>query len=164
MDSLTIRQARSDERATLEALQWRASLSNPGDREVLLAHPDAIEVPPEHIAAEHVVVAERGSQVVGFAALLPRADGDSELDALFVDPAAWRQGIGQSLVEHCVETARARGSRAIYVIGNPHATSFYEACGFEHLGTEPTRFGEGQRLRKSILFGSSQEHIPVERA
>ena len=46
MSNVVIRPARQDERALLEALQWRASLANPGDRDSLLANPDAIIIPP----------------------------------------------------------------------------------------------------------------------
>ena len=61
-----IRPARPDEQATLESLQRRASLSNPGDREALLANPDAIAVPIEQIAQGCVFVAERERRRRGF--------------------------------------------------------------------------------------------------
>ena len=64
-----IRPARPGEQATLESLQRRASLNNPGDREALLANPDAIAVPIEQIAQGCVFVAERDGVVVGFAAV-----------------------------------------------------------------------------------------------
>jgi GNAT superfamily N-acetyltransferase len=150
MMALVIRDAAPDERSTLEALQWRASLANAGDRQALLANADAIVLPDDQIAAGHVFVAERGGDLVGFAAVLPRDDRDTELDALFVEPVAWRQGIGQALVAHCAEVARTRGSSALYVLGNPHAEGFYLACGFKILGTERTRFGEGFRMQKPL--------------
>jgi len=53
-----IRPARSDEQVMLEALQRRASLSNPGDRDAPLANPDAIELPVEQIVEGCVFVAE----------------------------------------------------------------------------------------------------------
>ncbi len=150
MMALVIRDATLDERSTLEALQWRASLANSGDRQALLANADAIVLPDDQIAAGHVFVAERGGHRVGFAAVLPRDDRDTELDALFVEPAAWRQGIGQALVAHCAEIARTRGSSALHVLGNPHAEGFYLACGFRILGTEHTRFGVGYRMQKPL--------------
>ena len=55
---LTIRPAVAAERKALEALQWRASLANPGDREALLANPDAIDLPLAQIEAGAVFVAE----------------------------------------------------------------------------------------------------------
>ncbi len=151
MMAIVIRDATPDERSALEALQWRASLANTGDREALLSNADVIALPDDQIAAGHVFVAERGGHLVGFAAVLPRDDRDTELDALFVEPAAWRQGIGQALVAHCAEIARTRGSSALHVIGNPHAEGFYLACGFRILGTEQTRFGVGSRMQKPLL-------------
>jgi GNAT superfamily N-acetyltransferase len=47
-----------------------------------------------------------------------RNDGDIDLDALFVEPGTWRQGIGRRLVHHCEEAARRVGARALHVIGN----------------------------------------------
>jgi N-acetylglutamate synthase-like GNAT family acetyltransferase len=84
---------------------------------------------------------------VGFAAILPREDRNTELDAMFVEPCAWRREMGQFLVEHCKNVARASGSKALHVIGNPHAEQFYMACGFRKYGTAATRFGVGQLLR-----------------
>src|SRR5215471_16437067 len=105
MRDFLIRQAVISEQKELEDLQLRASLTNAGDRDALLAHPDAIELPPAQIAAGGVFVAECGGTIVGFAAVEPRADGDSELDALFVDPDMRRRGIARSLVAHCAEVA-----------------------------------------------------------
>jgi hypothetical protein len=72
MERFLIRHAFVSEQKELEELQRRASLTNVGDRDALLAHPDAIELPPEQIAAGSVFVAERNGAVAGFAALLPR--------------------------------------------------------------------------------------------
>ena len=140
-DSLTIRLARLDEREVLERLQWRASLANAGDRDSLLANPDVIRLPPEPIEAQQVFVAEKGGSLFGFAVLLPSEDGECELDGLFVDPLAWRGGVGKALVLHCVMDARCRGARTISVIGNPHAERFYYACGFKRVGSTETLFG-----------------------
>jgi N-acetylglutamate synthase-like GNAT family acetyltransferase len=145
-----IRRAVISEQKELEALQLRASLTNAGDRDALLAHPDSIELPIGQIAAGAVFVSERNGAIVGFAALLPRPDGDVELDALFVDPDVRRCGVGRSLVDHCIQIGRAQGSAALCVIGNPHAYDFYSACGFNVVGTIQTRFGSGLLMKKMI--------------
>ena len=145
-----IRRAIVSEQKELEALQLRASLTNAGDRDAVLAHPDAIELPAQQIAEGSVFVSERNGAIVGFAALLPREDGQVELDALFVDPTTRRCGIGRSLVEHCIQIVRAQGSGALCVVGNPHAYDFYTACGFDVLGTTETRFGPGLLMRKLV--------------
>jgi N-acetylglutamate synthase-like GNAT family acetyltransferase len=145
-----IRRAIVSEQKELEALQLRASLTNAGDRDALLAHPDAVELSAQQIAEGSVFVSERNGAIVGFAALLPRQDGQVELDALFVDPTTRRCGVGRSLVEHCVQIVRAQGSGALCVVGNPHAYDFYTACGFDVLGKTETRFGPGLLMRKLV--------------
>lgn len=149
-DGVVCRPALAAEQKALEALQWRASIENPGDRAALLAHPDAIALPLDQIASGQVFVAERGGAIVGFAAVLPRPDDETELDALFVEPHAWKQGVGRALVEHCAAAARTQGSRALHVVGNPHAEGFYRACGFEQVGIVQTRFGPGLSLRRQL--------------
>ena len=147
---MIIRRAIPAERRTLEALQWRASLGNEGDRDALLLHPDAIDLPLEQITAGGVFVVEQDGNIVGFSAIQPRDDGDTELDALFVEPTLQRQGIGRKLLEHCAEQARSAGSSALHVVGNFHAKQFYLSCGFIIVGTFETRFGPGLLMRKTL--------------
>lgn len=150
MKTLVIRLAVPSEQLELEQLQWRASLANAGDRDALLAHPDAIALPAEQIADGRVFVSEWEGAIVGFAAVEPRTDGGSELDALFVDPHMQRRGIGRALIDHCADFARRQGSHSLHVVGNPHAKSFYAGCGFEVVGTTETRFGQGLLMRKPL--------------
>ena len=145
MSEVIIRSARVEERASLEALQWRASLANPGDRDALLANPDAIVLPVEQIMDGHVFVAERDDVIIGFAAILSRADGNAELDALFVEPNLWKTGVGRLLV-HCACRA-GTAARILHVVGNPHAEGFYMACGFRTTGAVETRFGVGSAMQ-----------------
>jgi GNAT superfamily N-acetyltransferase len=150
MPDIVIRPARPDERSSLEALQWRASLANAGDRDALLANPDAIALPVEQIRDGHVLVAERDGAIIGFAAVLPRSDGDAELDALFVEPSAWKQGVGRALVDQCADVARRRDARVLHVVGNPHAKGFYGTCGFRTTGTVETRLGAGLAMERVL--------------
>jgi GNAT superfamily N-acetyltransferase len=150
MEAISIRNALPSEKAALEALQLRASLANEGDREALLANPDAIDLPIGQIAAGDVFVLELDGQVAGFAALLSKPDGDIELDGLFVEPDIRRRGIGRMLVQHCAQVALDRGSCALRVIGNPHAEAFYLSCGFIQTGWIETRFGPGQQMEKVL--------------
>jgi N-acetylglutamate synthase-like GNAT family acetyltransferase len=150
MHQITIRPAVPTDQKLLEALQWRASLNNPGDREALLANPDAIELSLEQIEVGGVFIAEESGSLMGFAAILPRSDGNSELDALFVEPKTWRQGVGRALVEHCCLAAKVSGATAIHVVGNPHAEGFYEACGFKQVGRKQMRFGAGLLMERAL--------------
>ncbi|HET8876121.1 MAG TPA: GNAT family N-acetyltransferase [Casimicrobiaceae bacterium] len=149
-NEVLVRTARPSERNALEALQLRASLNNPGDREALLANPDAIALSSEQIARGRVFVVEVARSTKGFAAILRRDDGNLELDALFVEPTEWRRGFGSRLLDRCAQEARTGGAKAIHVVGNPHAEGFYMARGFEILGKRMTRLGVGILMRKVL--------------
>ena len=153
---LTIRIAAREEKKLLEHLQWRASLVWEEYREALLAHPDAIELPLEHLDAGHTYVAERSGQILGFSVVLPRPDGDADLDGLFVEPAIWKHGAGRRLLQQAERLAASRGSEWLYVVANPRAHGFYQACGFAQLGEEQTRFGWGLTMRKRVSATSAK--------
>jgi len=147
---IRIRLARSDERTVLEALQWRASLTNAGDRQVLLAHPDAVDLPREQVESGRVLVAEAEESIAGFAVLLPRDDGQAELDGLFVEPELFGRGVGRALVEAAARLARDEGARRLHVIGHVQAEAFYRSCGFETVGEARTRFGPALALLRRL--------------
>jgi len=143
---LQIRLARAEERDTLEALQWRASLANEDDRQHLEAHPDLIHLPINQIERGEVFVADLAGRTVGFSAIL--ADqGRLELDGLFVEPDMWRRGIGGALVEAAAHEARRQGA-ALMVVANPAARGFYEKSGFTVEGEAETRFGPALRMSR----------------
>jgi GNAT superfamily N-acetyltransferase len=148
--SITIIPAQSSERDVLVALQRRASLANEADRDALLAHPDAIDLPHRHIESGCVMVARRDGAIVGFSVVLRRADDDAELDGLFVEPSAWRGGIGRALVDAACARARSEGALALHVISGREAVAFYQACGFERQSEAPTRFGPALAMRRGL--------------
>ncbi len=123
----------------------RASLSNEGDREALLAHPEALVLEGDGIAEGLTRVATNGDDIVGFATAV-LVDDVLELQDLFVDPDWMRHGIGHDLVRDAAAFAAERGFEAIAVTANPHAYSFYDALGFVADGEIHTAFGPGQRM------------------
>ena len=127
----------------------RASLSNAGDRAVLLAHPEHLIFGPEGLNEGRTQVAEQDGSVVGFATWID-ADGVAELEDLFVDPRWRRRGIATALVEGIAEVMRARGVERLEVIANPHAMGFYTAVGFITCGVATTEFGEAPRMMLTI--------------
>jgi N-acetylglutamate synthase-like GNAT family acetyltransferase len=149
-DATTIRLAQVSERDALERLQRRSSLHGPLYRAQLGAHPDAIELPVEQIAAGLVRVAEQEGVVVGFAVLLERSGDACELDGLFVEPDRMRRGVGRRLVEDAKRMAGERGATRIDVVANPQAVAFYEAVGFTTVGQTQTRFGPAPRMSLSV--------------
>jgi GNAT superfamily N-acetyltransferase len=138
------------ERLALEELQRRASLMSEEDRDALLAHPDAVELPLEQITAGRTIVAENLDELLGFAVVLQRDDGDAELDGLFVEPAQWRRGIGRALVAEAERLAARDGATSLWVVANTSALDFYGACGFVTVGEVATRFRPAPRMRKAI--------------
>jgi N-acetylglutamate synthase-like GNAT family acetyltransferase len=149
-DATTIRLAQVSERDALERLQRRSSLHGPLYRAPLAAHPDAIELPIEQIAAGLVRVAEQGGVVVGFAVLLERSGDTCELDGLFVEPDRMRRGVGRRLVQDAKRIAGERGATRIDVVANPQAVAFYKAVGFTTVGETQTRFGPAPRMSLSV--------------
>ena len=127
----------------------RASLSNSGDRDNLLAHPEYLILGPEGLAEGRMYVAEEDGSVVGFATWA-EAGGTIELEDLFVDPGWRRRGIATALVSHVVDVLRARGVQCLEVTANPHAQGFYSAAGFIDCGVDQTDFGTAPRKRLAI--------------
>jgi ribosomal protein S18 acetylase RimI-like enzyme len=147
---LEIRTALSTDVDPIRTVYRRASLWNEGDRDALLANPDALEFDPEPVAAGRTRVAVAGGQVVGFATTRASGADTLELDDLFVDPDRMRQGIATALIRDAEQAARAAGVACVEVVANGHALAFYRAVGFTVTGTVETRFGPGTRMRLDI--------------
>jgi len=122
-----------------------ASLSNAGDRDNLLAHPEYLVLGPEGLAEGRTYVAEEEGSLVGFATWT-EAGGVFELEDLFVDPGWRRRGIAAALVNRIAQVLRARGVRRLEVTANPHAMGFYRAAGFVDCGVTDTAFGAAPRM------------------
>jgi GNAT superfamily N-acetyltransferase len=126
-----------------------ASLSNAGDRDNLLAHPEHLILGPEGLAGGRTHVAEEDGTVVGFATWI-EADGIFELEDLFVDPGWMRRGIATALVNRVAEVLRAQDVERLEVTANPHALGFYSAAGFIDCGIAETDFGTAPRMVLAI--------------
>ena len=123
----------------------RASLSNAGDRDNLLAHPERLILGPAGLAEGRTLVAEEDGSLVGFATWTQTA-GTTELEDLFVDPGYMRRGIATALISRTAEVLRARGAERLEVTANPHALEFYRAVGFTDCGITATEFGSAPRM------------------
>lgn len=127
----------------------RASLSDAGYRDSLLAHPEYLILGPEGLADGRTYVAEEDGSVVGFATWADSA-GTVELEDLFVDPGYMRRGIASALVNRITAVLRARGAQRLEVTANPHALGFYRAAGFVDCGVTETEFGAAPRMMLTI--------------
>jgi GNAT superfamily N-acetyltransferase len=131
--------------AAASSVYRRASLSNTGDRDNLLAHPEYLILRPEALAEGRTHVAEQDGSVVGFATWAATAS-TIELEDLFVDPGYRRRGIAAALVSRITEVVRAQGADCLEVTANPHAMGFYRAAGFANCDTAETAFGTAPRM------------------
>ncbi len=150
----SIRGARLDDRTALIALQRRASLMWEEDRQALLDHPDAIDIPQDQITEGRVFVAEADGRTVGFGVVIPRSDGEAELDGLYVEPGAWGRGIGRLLMHHAEALARSGGARLLNVVSNGRAVGFYRACGFDGVREVQTGLSPGLEMIKALTLGA----------
>jgi GNAT superfamily N-acetyltransferase len=131
--------------AAASSVYRRASLSNAGDRDNLLAHPEYLILGAAGLAAGRTYVAEEDGRLAGFATWVQTA-GSAELEDLFVDPDYMRRGIATALVSRIAEVVRAQGAERLEVTANPHALGFYRAAGFIDCGVAETDFGAAPRM------------------
>jgi predicted N-acetyltransferase YhbS len=127
----------------------RASMSNEGDRDALLAHPEALVLEGDGIAEGLTRVATTANDIVGFATTV-LVDGALDLQDLFVDPHWMRHGVGRRLVQDAAAIAARRGFEGLAVTANPHAFAFYDALGFVADSEIQTLFGPGQRMHLAV--------------
>jgi GNAT superfamily N-acetyltransferase len=148
---VSIRTAVPEDLPALRRVFRRASLSNDGDREVLLANPVELELPGGIVIEGRTRLAmSSDGTVVGFATGVPHTDSTLELDDLFVDPGHRRRGIARALLGDLAASARRDGITHIEVTANPHADRFYREVGFVVIGHADTEFGSGARMRLAI--------------
>jgi GNAT superfamily N-acetyltransferase len=140
-----VRLGRPADLARARSVYRRASLSNAGDRDNLLANPQHLVLRPDGLVEGCTYVAEQDGMLTGFATWAGRG-GTMELEDLFVDPDWMRRGIATALVSRIAEILRARGAERLEVTANPHAMAFYRAAGFVGCGTADTDFGTAPRL------------------
>ncbi|CAM3962809.1 GNAT family N-acetyltransferase [Smaragdicoccus niigatensis] len=142
MTEFAIRAAEASDIPQIRHVYRTASLSNDGEREVLLANPDYLVwrggVGPGSVC----LVAEVDSTIIGFAT----RTAEGELEDLFVVPEHKRRGVATALIDRLVAEARASGIARIEVDANPHALAFYRSAGFVEVGRISTQFGEGIRM------------------
>jgi GNAT superfamily N-acetyltransferase len=128
----------------------RASLSNPGDRDRLLAHPEYLVLEPDGLTEGRTHVAEENGVVVGFATWAETDDGSIELEDLFVDPKWMRRGIATALVNRICDVLRSRDADTLEVTASPDALEFYRAVGFIDTGITQTAFGSAPQMQLGL--------------
>ncbi|MGH9416368.1 MAG: ribosomal protein S18-alanine N-acetyltransferase [Terriglobales bacterium] len=91
-----------------------------------------------------LLVAHRGADLVGYAVVQCAAD-QAELQAMAVNPAARRGGIGRDLLEAAVAAARCGGAATMFLEvreSNAGARAFYGQAGFRVCGRRERYYRE----------------------
>ena len=153
-DRLVIVDIRSAVVADMESLSGvfrRASLSNEGDRDHLLAHPESLVLSGNGIrqGRTRVAVEPESGEIIGFASWLVK-DGVMELEDLFVEPQWMRRGVGRALVHDAIAIAKEQSFDRLEVTANPHAQAFYARAGFTADHVVETEFSPGRRMHRIV--------------
>jgi len=133
----------------LRAVFRRSALSGDADRQILLAHPDALELSDIAVMQGRTRVALDAGHIIGFATWADSA-GAIEIEDLFVDPPWMGRGAGRALTEDLIRHARGRGARRVEVTANQQAVGFYSRLGFVASQQVQTRFGPAPRMHLEL--------------
>jgi ribosomal protein S18 acetylase RimI-like enzyme len=162
MTSWRIRSAVPPDLPALSVIFRAAALSNDGDRQELLAHPEVLVFGAGGVTDGRTRVATGPDGViVGFVteAIASSVDVVSastnavavlEIEDLFVDPDCQRQGVGRELIDDLVASARARGVQRLEVVANEHALAFYQQAGFIQDGESRTQFRYAPHMYRDL--------------
>lgn len=114
-----------DEAVQLRSLVLRAPLGLSYDIETL----------SREYADVHLVAYSERNEIVGVLLLSPVDTAVIKMRQLAIQPACQRQGIGRSLVAYSEQYAKAQGYQRIYLHARETAVSFYNAIGYQAVGT-----------------------------
>ena len=113
--------------------------------------PNKIRAEIEATEAEFFIIFREG-RAVGYAKLRigSKADGvrpenSIELQRIYVVERVFGKGVGERLLRHCLETARAKGFETLWLgvwEENLRARRFYEKHGFRRVGTLTFPYGD----------------------
>jgi ribosomal protein S18 acetylase RimI-like enzyme len=132
--NISIRQARSTEARVLSGIAMAAKKSWGYPDHWLDLWGDMLNITPDFIENNHVWVATTtGNTIVGFVAI-SIADDIAEVEHLWIQPQAMRQGIGNALFRHCLDHCTTHNLKMIRIESDPNARGFYEKFGAKPAG------------------------------
>jgi ribosomal protein S18 acetylase RimI-like enzyme len=134
--AISIRRALPDDASELSQLAQRAKAHWDYPAAWLNAWKPQLTIEPDYLVANHVLVAEDGSRLVGMCALEDR-DTWWSLEHVWVDPGSMRQGVGRTLVQQALDLARAARPGRVVAEADPNAAGFYRRMGASEIGVVP---------------------------
>lgn len=143
--SIHIRPASLDEAELLTDLSLKANAVWGYDADFLARCRAAMAVKATNIESRPHYVDEIGGRIAGFYGFEPETDGIG-LDYLFVEPDLIGRGVGRTLWQHAVATARHLGHSALIVVSDPNAEGFYLKMGCQRVGSRPSELETSRQL------------------
>lgn len=119
---------------------------------------EALDMDPEYIVKNMVVVAEEETELLGYVSIIEEPAehvfkvenfmtcGGFFLDNLFVAPLHIRQGVGEKLMDVAFDWCRKRQIRRLHVLSEPNARGFYEKMGALYVGESINKLGKSLPL------------------
>ena len=154
---MKIRKASTEDAATLTAIAHDAK-RHWGYPEHWITHwQDDLTISPDFVAANHVYVAEREGELLGFYALIVRKD-KAELDHLWVAPAHIGTGVGKELFIHAMQFAARRNISEVGISSDPNAEGFYQKMGAHRIGETVSEIDGRPRTLPRLTVDPKPEH------
>lgn len=98
-----------------------------------------------------VVKLTASGEIRGFY-LLREDGGKLWLEHLWLDPQSIGQGLGRTLFEHAMATARDSGVSKLHIESDPNAEGFYAAMGASKVGESRSEVGGVERVLPVMEF------------
>jgi GNAT superfamily N-acetyltransferase len=157
--AMKIRNAQPEEAKEISALAMRSKAYWGYSEEFMKACRDELTVTAERINSNdlHYMVAEQGSQLLGYYAIEKCAEEGYELEALFVEPAHIGTGVGKALIEHAKNAVLELGGKTLIIQGDPNAERFYRAAGGKLIGMRESASISGRSLPLFIIELASDD-------
>lgn len=135
--SIAIRDALPEEAELLSNLAQRSKAHWGYSRQFMEACIAELTYQPDVIEDDNFnfVLAEMGSEIVGFYATKRLSQSQYEMEALFVEPQHIGLGIGRELIENSLAHISKNRGTTLLVQGDPNSEDFYLAIGGRQVGS-----------------------------
>ncbi|MFB6095330.1 MAG: GNAT family N-acetyltransferase, partial [Halodesulfurarchaeum sp.] len=115
----------------------------PGEIDAWIGPDESGDGPPVDDPSQHVIVAERNGDIVGFGQVDLE---EAEIVAVYVDPAYDRQGVGTTILDALETKAMERGLEGLTLLASLNAARFYERNGYRQVERTEYELQDGVAL------------------
>ena len=142
--SLKLRPARPEDAPALTTIMHLAKASWGYPEELMREWREYWQITPDLLLELDGIVAEKNGIPVAFSGAKHDTNGRVDLDYLYVAPQVQKSGIGALLLMRSEDRARQQGYTKIALRSEVNAGGFYERCGYETTGQEPSQMAPGR--------------------